>query len=196
MQTITPDQALEKLMVGNRRYVAGRALHPRQSQAQRDLLLESQHPFAAILSCSDSRVPSELIFDQGLGDLFIVRTAGHVTGDLVIGTLEFAVHVLHVPLIMVMGHTQCGAVAATIAGQSLPGRIGSIASDLQPAVDLARSEPGDQLLNAIHTNSRYTADKLIRESAILGDAIEKGALKIVPAYFDLKTSSVHLLQEG
>lgn len=196
MSTITPDQALEKLMIGNRRYVAGRALHPRQSQAQRDLLLEGQHPFAAILSCSDSRVPSELIFDQGLGDLFIVRTAGHVTGDLVIGTLEFAVHVLHVPLIMVMGHTQCGAVAATLAGQSLPGRIGSIAIDLQPAVELARSEPGDQLLNAIHTNSRYTANKLTRESAILGNAADAGDLKIVPAYFDLKTSSVLLLQEG
>lgn len=196
MQSITPDQALEKLMIGNRRYVAMRPLHPRQSQTQRQVMLEGQHPFAAILSCSDSRVPSELIFDQGLGDLFIVRTAGHVTDDLIIASLEFAVHVLEVPLIIVMGHAHCGAVAAAINGESLPGLMGAIASDLQPAVDLTRSESGSQLENVTHAHSQCTAERLTRESAILRDAVHAGKLKIVPAYFDLKTSSVLLLQEG
>lgn len=196
MQSITADQALEKLMIGNRRYVAMRPLHPRQNQIQRQVLLEGQNPFAAILSCSDSRVPSELIFDQGLGDLFIVRTAGHVIDELTIGSLEFAVHVLRVPLVMVMGHAQCGAVVAAISGQSLPGHIGPIAASLQPAIEMTQDEPGDRLVNAIHANSIYTADRLTQESAILRDAIDKGELKIVPTYFDLKTSSVLVLQEG
>ena len=196
MQTLTGEQALEKLMIGNRRYVAMRQLHPRQNQTQRQALLEGQHPFAAILSCSDSRVPSELIFDQGLGDLFIVRTAGHVINDLIIGSLEFAVHVLRVPLVMVMGHAQCGAVASTIKGGELPGFIGPITYHIQPAIEQARALEGDLLVNALHANARHTAVQLIRQSTILGEAVAAGRLLIAPAYYDLQTSAVHLLQEN
>lgn len=153
---LSPDNALEKLLAGNHRYVHQGQLHPRQTQMYREAAVMSQNPFAAILSCSDSRVPSELVFDQGLSDLFIVRTAGHVIDDLVIGSIEFAVHALGVPLIIVMGHTQCGAIKATIQGDELPGRIGSITDRLQTVVHNVRDHPGDTLINATHANTLYT----------------------------------------
>jgi len=187
------DEALQRLMIGNRRYVAMRQLHPRQNQIQRESLLTGQNPFAVILSCSDSRVPSELLFDQGLGDLFIVRTAGQVINDVVIGSIEYAVHALQVPLVMVMGHAQCGAVAATVQGGELPGSIGSVATKILPAVEQVRQQEGDLLVNAIKGNARHTADELVASSPIMAEAVQKGSLKIAPAYFDLETSAVELL---
>lgn len=193
MSLPSPEEALQKLMIGNRRYVAMRQLHPRQNQVQRQAMLEGQHPFAVILSCSDSRVPSELLFDQGLGDLFIVRTAGHVLSDVVIGSIEYAVFALEVPLVMVMGHAQCGAVAATIKGGDLPGSIGSVANSIQPTVDLVRYEEGDLLMNAIKANARSTASDLLKRSPIMAEAAQAERLKVVPSYFDLETSAIELL---
>lgn len=187
------DEALQRLMIGNRRYVAMRPLHPRQNQTHRQAMLEGQHPFAAILSCSDSRVPSELLFDQGLGDLFIVRTAGHVISDVVIGSIEYAVFVLEVPLIMVMGHTQCGAVTSAVKGGELPGCIASLAEKLHPVVEHVRQQEGDIVVNAIKANAIQTARDLVDGSAIIAGAIEAGRLKVVPACFELETSAVELL---
>lgn len=187
------DEALQRLMIGNRRYVAMRQLHPRQNQVQRQAMLEGQHPFAVILSCSDSRVPSELLFDQGLGDLFIVRTAGHVISDVVIGSIEYAVLVLQVPLVVVMGHAQCGAVASTVKGGDLPGCIGSVADKIQPAVERVRRREGDLLVNAIKANARSAASELLDHSTIIAEAVQADQLKVVPAYFDLESSVVELL---
>jgi carbonic anhydrase len=189
------DEALRQLMIGNRRYVAMRQLHPRQNQLQRQALLEGQHPFAVILSCSDSRAPSELVFDQGLGDLFIVRTAGHVISDVVIGSIEYAVQVLQVPLIMVMGHAQCGAVASTIKGGELPGRIGALTATIGPIVESVRDHEGDLLVNAIKANARQTARDLVAQSIIMADAVAAGQLKVASSYFDLESSVVELLAE-
>lgn len=196
MRSLSADEALEELLAGNRRYIAMRQLYPRQNQMRRQALLDGQYPFAAVLSCSDSRVPSELIFDQGLGDLFIVRTAGHVIDPLILGSLEFAVHVLRVPLIVVMGHAQCGAVTSAVKGQSLPGNIRAIAEALQPVIAGVRDSAGDPVLNATHANAIHTADRLIHDSAILAEAAAQDRLKIAPAYFDLKTSTVQRLREG
>lgn len=197
MQTSPPlpdsDGALARLLSGNRRYVAMRQLHPRQTPEQRQTLLEGQHPIAAVLSCSDSRVPSELIFDQGLGDLFIVRTAGHAVNEVVLASVEFAVHVLKVPLVLVLGHAQCGAVSAAVSDKSLPGHMASLKTALRPAVDATIGHNGDPLDNAIRAHVRLTAQQLRADSAILGDAVAQERIKITPAYYELHTGSVELL---
>lgn len=187
------EEALQRLMIGNRRYVAMRQLHPRQNQVQRRASLEGQNPFAVILSCSDSRVPSELLFDQGLGDLFIVRTAGHVISDVVIGSIEYAVLVLEVPLVMVMGHAQCGAVASTIKGGELPGNLRALTAMIYPAVERVRQDEGDLLVNAIQANARQTVHDLSARSTIIAEAVRANRLQIVPSYFDLESSAVDLL---
>lgn len=187
------DGAIARLLSGNRRYVAMRQLHPRQTPEQRQTLLEGQHPIAAVLSCSDSRVPSELIFDQGLGDLFIVRTAGHSVNEVVLASVEFAVHILKVPLVLVLGHAQCGAVSAAVSDKLLPGHMASLKTALRPAVDATAGLPGDPVDNAIRTHVRLTAQNLGADSAILGEAVAEGRIKIVPAYYELHTGSVELL---
>jgi carbonic anhydrase len=193
LTTLNADQALQRLIEGNQRYADMRPLHPHQSLTHRQSLLQGQHPFAAVLSCSDSRVPSEIIFDQGLGDLFIVRMAGHVLDDLVLASLEFAVYALHVPLVVVLGHASCGAVAAAVRGQPMPGRLSQLAEVLQPAVEAARDQPGDLLENAIRANSHITAQALAGQSTILAEGVAAGRVKIVPAYYDLAEGRVEIL---
>lgn len=195
MQTpaITSEQALEKLMEGNRRYAAMRQQYPRQTSAHRHALLDGQYPFAVILSCSDSRVPSELVFDQGLGDLFIVRTAGHVVNDLVLGSIEFAVHALHVPLVMVLGHSQCGAVTSAIAGQGMPGHITHLIETIQPAVTSVQNQEGDLLENAIRANARLSAAHITAASPVISQAVGEGRVRVVPAFYYLASGSVEIL---
>jgi carbonic anhydrase len=187
------EQALERLLVGNRRYSALRQVHPRQTGTHRQTLVEGQHPFAAILSCSDSRVPSELIFDQGLGDLFIVRTAGHTVNELVLASLEYAVFALHVPLLLVLGHAQCGAVTSVMQAQALPGHLPELVSTLRPALNSVDFDAEDALQQAIRANSKYTAAYIANHSEILKDALTAGHVKVVPAYYDLATGQVELL---
>lgn len=190
---MTPDEALERLLIGNRRYAAMNQIHPRQTRDRRELLVDGQAPFAAVLSCSDSRVPSELIFDQGLGDLFIVRTAGHAVGEQGLASLEYAVHALHVPLIMVVGHANCGAVTAVMQALELPGFLPSLAEYLRPAIEGVDAQADDALRQAIHANSRLTAQTIRQRSHILREATEKGDLRISAAYYDLHTGVVTLL---
>lgn len=189
------DEALERLLVGNRRYAAMRQMYPRQTTYHRQTLVEGQHPFAAILSCSDSRVPSELIFDQGLGDLFIVRTAGHAVNDLVLASLEYAVYALKVPLIVVMGHAQCGAVTAVMRAEAdhLPGHLPQLAALLRPAMSGVDPAADDAIAHAIQSNSRATARFLAASSPILSAALHADVLKIAAAHYDLATGLVELL---
>ncbi|PJF23344.1 MAG: hypothetical protein CUN56_01380 [Phototrophicales bacterium] len=186
-------KALKQLIEGNRRFAAMKQKHPHQTHAHRQELVEGQHPFAAILSCSDSRVPSEIVFDQGLGDLFIVRTAGHTIDDLVIASLEYAVFVLKVSLIMVVGHEQCGAVTAVLTGQELPGHLPALAHHLNPALESIDTQADHAIETAIKINSCYTARTLINHSEVLRQATEADQLRIVPAYYDLKTGVIELL---
>ncbi len=158
--TIHPDEALERLLAGNQRYAEMKQQFPRQTNFHREALVEGQAPFATILSCSDSRVPSEMVFDQGLGDLFIVRTAGHTVNDLVLASIEYAVFALHVPLVMVMGHGQCGAVTAVVEGQALPGHMAQLAENLWPALRQVNRKADGAVEQAVHANARYTAASL------------------------------------
>ncbi len=191
------EDALAELVAGNKRFVATNPTHRHQEVAYRRTLIKRQNPFAAILGCSDSRVPAEMIFDQGFGDLFVVRVAGNVMDEVVLASLEFAVSVLDVSLIMVVGHSQCGAVAATIKGQELPGHMAELARRIQPAVEQVRTqaESGNLLKNAICKNAEMVTEQLQEHSGILRDALHAGTLKIVPAYYDLESSEVIILTE-
>jgi carbonic anhydrase len=192
-QPVSPEAALKTLLEGNKRFVEGKRLNPHQSRLRLQETAVAQYPFAAILGCADSRVPSEIVFDQGLGDLFVVRVAGNVASQTAIGSLEFATAVLGAQLIMVLGHARCGAVAAAVKGDPLPGRIGVFVEEIKPAVERVRFKTGNLEDNAIIANVQYQAEKLAEASTILGGLIKEGKLKIVGGRYDLATGKVTML---
>lgn len=192
-QDLTPDQALKSLMDGNERFLKQTSNNPNRSIERIREVSESQAPFAAILSCADSRVPSEIIFDQGFGDLFVCRVAGNIATPEEIGSLEFGTMILGAKVIMVMGHARCGAVKATLDGGRFPGQIGSLISNLRVGAERAEREPGkDKLESAIKANVLHQVENLSR-SSILGDLIDKNQLKIIGSYYDLSTGKITLL---
>jgi carbonic anhydrase len=139
-------------------------------------------------------VPPEVIFDQGLGDLFVIRVAGNVLDDIVVGSVEYAAAHLHTPLIVVLGHARCGAVGATVAGGELEGHLPSLAEAIQPAVDQVQGLPGDLVDNAVRANAKMVAEQLKSSHPVLSELVNAGALKIVAARYDLDTGLVELLQ--
>ncbi len=189
----TPDQALQRLVDGNARFVAGHAEHPNQSVARRIEVAGGQTPFAVVVTCSDSRVSPELYFDQGLGDLFVVRDAGHTLNDHVIGSIEYAVEHLKASLVIVVGHEKCGAVAAAVAGGRAPGRIATIVEAIRPAVLETRNQAGDKTDNAIRGHSRRVAKSLAATAPILSHAVQSGTIKVLAARYDLASGRVELL---
>jgi len=184
------DRALQKLMEGNTRYVSAKAAHPNQTPARRAEVIEGQHPFAVIVGCSDSRVPPEIIFDQGLGDLFVVRLAGHVLKNDALGSIEYAVEHLGTRLIMVLGHDGCGAVTAVVQGGEAPGHIGGIFNAIAPAVQKAKSRPGDLLKNAIRENVAMVVEQMKSSAPLLQAQAKNGGLKIVGAHYHLNDGKV------
>jgi carbonic anhydrase len=182
-------------MSGNSRFASDRMRHPDQSLLRRKEIAHKQEPFAIILTCADSRVAPEIYFDQGLGDLFIIRNAGNVLNDHVIGSMEYAVEHLKVPLIMVVGHERCGAVAAAVAGGHAPGHIGSIVESITPAVNASHEQAGDHVNNAVITHAQMTAAALRGCGPILAEAVKAGQVKVVAARFDLDSGRVELLPE-
>lgn len=195
-ETLTGQEALQRLLNGNKRYVDARQKHPDQAPERRLELRAGQNPFAVILGCADSRVPPEVIFDRGLGDLFVIRVAGNVLDDMILGSMEYAGIYLNTPLIMVLGHSQCGAVAATVKGGPMEGHISSLTSFIQPAVDLAKEQSGDLLENAVKANARMVADALKTAGARFAERVAAGSLLIVAAYYDLETGMVEILQDS
>lgn len=192
--SVTPDQALRRLLAGNQRYTAGNARHPNQSAGRRREVAGGQRPFATILACADSRVAPELIFDQGLGDLFVVRVAGNIVDDAVLGSIEFGAEELHIPLVVVLGHEKCGAVAAalSLAGEA-PGHIGSLVKPIKPAVDMARGQPGDLLDNAVRANVGLSVRALRTSTPILAELVRERKLKIIGARYDLDSGVVGVI---
>lgn len=187
----TPAKAWQEMVRGNERFVRGEPLHPRQDVERRAELATGQAPHAALFGCSDSRLSAEIIFDKGIGDLFVVRNAGQIISESVLGSLEYAVGILHVPLIVVLGHDECGAVLAAIASTKpdavqLPPHIASLVSKIVPAVhrvadrgdDVDSSEVGREHL-------RDTISELIESSELISDAIAAGTLAIVGANYRL-----------
>ncbi|MBW4507003.1 MAG: carbonic anhydrase [Scytonematopsis contorta HA4267-MV1] len=192
-QPVSPDSALKQLIEGNRRFVEGKRAAPNQSRLRLQETAVAQYPFASILGCADSRVPAEIVFDQGLGDLFVVRVAGNVSSQTAIGSLEFSTAVLGSQLIVVLGHAKCGAVIAAIKNEPLPGRIGVFVEEIKPAVETVRYKTGDVEKNSIIANVQYQVKKLSESSTIIGGLIKEGKLKIVGGLYDLASGKVTLV---
>jgi carbonic anhydrase len=186
-------QALEMLLAGNHRYASAHLEHPRQNPERRACITGCQTPIAAVLGCADSRVPPEVIFDQGLGDLFVVRVAGNVLDPVVVESLEYAAHHLDVPLILVLGHSSCGAVTAVASCREDQGRVSRLSEFISPAVNQAEGEDGEIVENACRVNIRRVSEELSTESIALSMRVNDGELEIVPAYYDLATGTVALL---
>lgn len=189
---LTPDAALTKLLEGNQRFVARKRLMPHQDFARLTQVAASQAPFAAILGCADSRVVPEIAFDQGIGDLFVVRVAGNIAITEDIASEEYAVGVLRAPLLVVLGHERCGAVDAALKGGELPGVIESLVFAIQPAIQASEGQPGDRLTNAVKANVRLQVQRL-QQSSVIATAVKQGKLKIVGAYYDLDTGKISLV---
>jgi carbonic anhydrase len=192
--TITADDALARLRAGNERFVAGDLSHPNTGPDRRAEVAKGQVPFAIIVGCSDSRVGPEVVFDQGLGDLFVIRTAGNVVDDVALGSIEYAADHLGAPVILVLGHTRCGAVSAAVAGGEAHGHIGSIVEKIKPAVEETRGKPGDPVDNAVRANVRHVVRQLRGASPILSKLVKAGKLRVVGACYDLDTGRVEFLE--
>lgn len=188
-----PEAALKALLDGNARFVAGKTVRPRQDAARLREIATGQKPFAIIIGCSDSRVPSEIIFDQGLGDLFIIRTAGQVSSYASWGSIEFAEAVLGARLIMVLGHTKCGAVKAAVELPKVPGHIVTLINEIKPAAEKVKGMPGDPVENAVRENVHMQVDKLKHLEPLLAEGVREGKLKIVGGIYDLETGKVSLV---
>ena len=190
------DEALQRLMEGNERYVANKSTDLNESQSRRAELAQGQNPFATVFSCVDSRVPPELVFDRGLGDLFVIRTAGHVIDNAVLGSLEFGVAELKIPLLLVLGHEKCGAVKATVEAveknATAEAEINWLVDGIRPAVEEVKAQSGDLLDNAVKANVTLTVERL-KGSAILAEALEKSELRIVGGRYDLDTGMVEII---
>ena len=189
------DVAVAELSAGNARHVAHRDQHPNQTAERQRQLVSGQNPHAEILSCSDSRVPPELIFDQGLGDLFIVRVAGNVVSDTELGSLEYGAEHLHVPLLVVLGHQRCGAVTAAVQGGEVEGHIGALINLLRPAVEKTRGLPGDPVENATKANVEIVVKQLRTSTPVLAELVSHGKLKVVGAIYSLDTGKVTWLPD-
>jgi carbonic anhydrase len=193
---ISPDAALDRLMQGNGRYVEGVARR-HDFKHEREALSTGQNPFAAILSCADSRIAPEYCFDTARGDIFVCRVAGNFASDEVVASLEYAVAVLNTPLIMVLGHDACGAVDATIKsvkdGSTLPGHLPSLVAAIKPAVDAVQGEAGDPLANAIRRNVTLNVAKLKTTAPILQAAVDDKKIRVVGGVYTLKTGRVELI---
>jgi carbonic anhydrase len=193
----TPAKAWQEMLRGNERFVSGAPRHPRQDVERRNELGHEQEPHAALFGCSDSRLAAEIIFDKGLGDLFVVRNAGQIISDSVIGTLEYAVGILHVPLIVVLGHDECGAVRAAIDSQGpeaaiLPTHIANLISKILPAVRRVAGSPGRPIDPSVidsqevgREHLRDTITELLENSELISDAIAAGTLAVVGANYRL-----------
>ncbi|MEU0051400.1 carbonic anhydrase [Streptomyces sp. NPDC006309] len=194
---LTPAQAFEMLLAGNQRFVSGTPEHPNQDAARRSETAQAQNPFAVLFGCSDSRLAAEIIFDQGLGDLFVVRTAGHVTGPEVLGSIEYGASVLNCPLVVVLGHDSCGAVAATRAavedGVAAPGYVRDVIERVTPSVLAARSAGLTQDSNIIAEHTRHTVDLLLERSRVLADQVKTGQTAVVGLSYRLSDGSAHLV---
>jgi carbonic anhydrase len=187
---LTPDEALKALLDGNERFASGRLTSfDEDLKILRDHTVDKQEPFAAVLSCADSRVPVEIIFDQTIGHLLVARVAGNFVTPEIIGSLEYGAAVLGTKVILVLGHANCGAIKATIQGKAVPGQISSFFPHLQPAVDQAGSDPAA----VTKANATNQAGLLGKASPVLAPMVKEGKLKIVAGYYDLDSGKVTLV---
>jgi carbonic anhydrase len=195
----TPDEALERLLAGNRRFIGQETLHPYSGFERVQELAEQQQPFAILLCCADSRVAPEILFDQGLGDLFVARIAGNYVDDGILGSIEYAIQYCDARLIMVLGHERCGAIQATVRavfeGKKFTGHIANLVEAIAPAVESTRDLPGDHVENAIRANVLRNIAMICESEPLLKPLILQGSLKVVGGRYDLDTGEVTLFTE-
>jgi carbonic anhydrase len=187
------DELLKRLIDGNKRYVESRPIRPNQTAERRSEVAKGQNPFAVIVGCSDSRIPPEIIFDQGIGDLFVVRVAGNIVDDVALGSIEYAADHLHTHLVVVLGHGKCGAVTAAVKGGEAHGHIGSILRAIGPAVEKAKAKPGDLVDSSIRANVELVAGQIKSAEPILGKLVREKTIGVVGAYYDIETGVVDIL---
>ena len=193
---VSAEAALKRLADGNHRYISAKAERPNQTSARRTEVAKGQHPFAIVLACADSRVSPEMLFDQGLGDLFVVRLAGNVASEEAIASIEYAVAHLGASLVVVLGHQKCGAVKAAMEakpGEPIEGHLGALIQKIQPAVAQARGLPGDLLDNAVRANADLVAHQLRGTAPLLKKLAEEKKIEIVGARYDLESGKVDFL---
>jgi len=185
--SVAPDAALAKLTEGNKRFADRKVSTGKPTAARRAETAQTQHPFAIIVGCADSRTSPEIVFDQNLGDLFVVRTAGNLVDDYALGTIEYGVEHLGARLVVVLGHQRCGAVKAALESESAPGHINALVRDIQPAVKAVKNKQGDALANAAHENALEVAEK-IRKNVEVGELSSQ--IRVVSGYYNLDTGKV------
>jgi carbonic anhydrase len=188
-----PEAALLKLQDGNAHFVAGQSSVQCATASVRESLVEGQHPFACVVTCSDSRVPPELLFDQSLGQLFVVRVAGNVISPEVVGSVEYAVEHLHTPLVVVLGHSGCGAVSAALGDTPPEGAVNTLLNRIRPAIEAVKGKgyPESELAAAtVREHARRGAEELIDDSRALDDAVAHGELMVLSAVYDLHSGEV------
>jgi len=191
-ESVSADAALAKLKEGNARFSGSKVSEGKPTAARRAETAQAQHPFAIVLGCADSRTAPEIVFDQNIGDLFVVRTAGNLIDDHALGSIEYAVAHLGTRLIVVLGHERCGAVKAALESDHAPGHIESLVRDIQPAIKATKGKPGDALAAAVAENARQVAAQ-IKAKAELGDLTKE--VRIVSAVYDLDTGKVEFAKE-
>ncbi|MET7968672.1 carbonic anhydrase [Micromonospora sp. NPDC005305] len=196
----TPEQALAELYAGNHRFVTGDPRHPNQDAGHRAAVADGQHPFAVIVGCSDSRLAAEIIFDRGLGDLFVVRTAGHTAGPEVLGSVEYAVTVLGTPLVVVLGHDSCGAVQAAReavrTGTSPSGHLGAVVDAVAPSLLRAGREGVEDLDGIVDIHIAQTVEALLARSAVLADEVVAGRCAVVGLSYRLSAGEVRRVAQA
>jgi len=194
MSMMTVERALESLKEGNKRFSSGKSEHPRQGHGRRAEIAGGQHPFVAIVACSDSRVAPEIIFDQGLGDLFVVRCAGNLIDEIGLASIEYAVEHLDVPLVVVMGHSRCGAITAAVQKGAAPGHLSRVVSALDPVVERAKALGGDLADNASRENVRAAGASLESSEPLLRRLVDRGDLLVAGAFYDVESGVVEFFE--
>ena len=194
---LTPAESWQRLHEGNLRFVSGQSSHPNQDALHRASLINTQHPFAVIFGCSDSRLAAEIIFDLGLGDVFVVRTAGQVIDDAVLGSLEFSVSVLNVPLIVVLGHDRCGAVSATIdaldSGVMPGGFLRELVERITPSVLTARRNGDTDVNSTVVEHIKQTSKRMVDSSRVIADAVEQGSTAVIGVTYRLDDGKAEIV---
>lgn len=194
---LTPALAWRRLREGNERFVNGETSHPNQDASRRSSLIENQHPFAVIFGCSDSRLAAEIIFDVGLGDVFVVRTAGQVIDDAVLGSLEYSIGVLGVPLIVILGHDSCGAVSATKSavetGQMPAGFIRDLVERITPSVLTSLRNNETDVNDMVVEHVKQTSERLVDSSRVISDAIGSGKAAVIGLSYSLAEGRANLV---